>query len=158
MTQSNKVVLFVVLAFITGIGIIVVIVTAAVAFKYTRSSLDEPTHLSGKQETVEVTYIHWACACANYLDVKHFQDHPNEEVKDTDCFFIEPANPNVVVPESFENEDYWDCNLRLTGQFYLDKGIPESYVSPTSEKPERARVFRYEAYELVPKAERALQE
>ena len=88
MTQSNKVVLFVVLAFITGIGIIVVIVTAAVAFKYTRTSLDEPTHLSGKQETVEVTYIHWACACANYLDVKHYQDHPKEEVKDTDCFFI----------------------------------------------------------------------
>ncbi|MBK9454001.1 MAG: hypothetical protein IPN95_32320 [Bacteroidetes bacterium] len=151
MTQSNKVVLFVVLAFITGIGIIVVLATGLVLYKFSRQHSDPPQQLSGKQETLEVTYIHWACACANYLDVKHFQDHPNEEVKDTDCFFIEPANANIVVPESFENEDYWDCNLRLTGQFYLDQGIPESYVSPTPETPERARVFRYEAFELVPK-------
>ena len=153
MTQSNKVVLFVVLAFITGIGIVVVLATGLVLYKFSRQHSDPPQHLSGKQETLEVTYIHWACACANYLDVRHFQDHPNEEVKDTDCFFIEPANANIVVPESFENEDYWDCNLRLTGQFYLDHGIPDSYVSPTPETPERARVFRYEAFELVPKGD-----
>ncbi|MEY3443230.1 MAG: hypothetical protein RLZZ519_1511 [Bacteroidota bacterium] len=151
MTQSGKVVLFVVIAFITGIGIIVVLATGLVLYKFSRQHSDPSQRLSGKQETLEVTYIHWACACANYLDVRHYQEHPNEEVSDTACFFIEAANPDKVVPESFENEDYWDCNVRLTGQFYEDKGIPESYVSPTSETPERARVFRYEAFELVPK-------
>jgi hypothetical protein len=48
-----------------------------------------------------------------------------------------------------------DCRrkggLTLTGQFYKDKGIPNSYERKTPEKPKKARVFRYDSFTFIDK-------
>lgn len=46
---------------------------------------------------------------------------------------------------------YFDYHLILTGQFYEEKGIPESYEAKTPEAPCKAKVFRYDSFYLVKK-------
>ncbi len=151
MNQTKKILLLSCIGFLLVISLGLTIVFASSQFSTILRRYDAPTQLSGKQETIEVTYINWACACANYLDVRLFAGDSMYEVQDKDCFFITPANPAIVVPESFGFEERWDCNLRLTGQFYFDEGIPTSYISPSPEKPEYARVFLNSHFELVTK-------
>jgi hypothetical protein len=151
MTKNQKTILWVA-GGVISLGLLTVGIAAVILyFSMNRTFLDRPRHLANKTETIELTYINWACACAPFLETKYYAQDPNYEARDEDCIFIEPADPTKAIPESYENGGYWDYQLKLTGQFYLDKGVPESYVQETSEKPEPARVFRYETFELIPR-------
>jgi hypothetical protein len=58
--------------------------------------------------------------------------------------FIEPADSSLILPNSIE---FFNDEVRLTGQFYKDKGFPKS---DKSQKPfDSARVFRYTKYEIL---------
>lgn len=112
---------------------------------------DLPQKLSGRTEVIEVYYTMWACDCADFIETKHVDKNPNYEEKDEDYIFIEAARPELVVPESFYHEGRFKYKLRLTGQFYEDKGISRTYDRKTPEyyKPEKARVFRYEKFKFI---------
>jgi hypothetical protein len=48
----------------------------------------QPTQLSGKTETITVSYINWACDCPDFVDTKVYDQNPEYEVKEEDCFFL----------------------------------------------------------------------
>lgn len=108
---------------------------------------EHPDDLSNKTETIEVSYVAWACACANWLPIP--RENPDAEILDTDCIFIEAATDEVKVPESFFDENYNSKKLRITGNFYNEEGISRTYESPTSQKPDKAKVFRYTKIEVL---------
>jgi hypothetical protein len=91
----------------------------------------------------------WACDCADFIDIKYYNDNPGYEAKGEDCIFIEPSNHDNRIPQDFYDKGHFEYYLKLTGQFYEDKGVPDSYESKTPEKPEKAKVFRYDNFELV---------
>lgn len=116
------------------------------------SCSDQPTKLTEKTVTIEVTYINWACDCADFIEVKYYNDNPDYVAKEEDCIFIEPANNDKKIPEEYYENGHFEYYLRLTGQFYKDKGIPNSYDRKTVGnlgKPKKSRVFRYYNFELV---------
>lgn len=127
------------------------IITLALNFylQSTPTFLDRPTKLSGITETIEVHYVNWACDCANFIETKYDLNDPNYEVREEDCIFIEPANAKLKLPERYFEKGHFERKLRLTGQFYLKKGIPRFYEQKTPEKPVPARVFRYTEFEMV---------
>jgi len=111
----------------------------------------QPTRLSGKIETIEVAYVNWACDCADYIETKYFSVNPDYEIMEEDCIFIEPSNPDKKIPESYYYDGHSTYYLKLRGQFYLDKGVPDSYERKTPETPKQARVFCYDSFQLVEK-------
>jgi hypothetical protein len=100
-------------------------------------------------QTVDLFYVNWACDCANFVDMRNYENNPNYEPREEDGIFVEPLADDVKIPESFYKYSFGKI-LRLTGQFYLDKGIPRGYGQKTNIKPEHARVFRYHKLEILP--------
>jgi hypothetical protein len=135
----------------------IVIVTIATLFgiwyyhTFIISPLDRPWILSTDEKTIEVTYVNWACDCADFIETKNYADSPTSEPASEDYLFIEPANPQLALKNNFYEKDHFEKNLRLTGHFYIDKGVPASYEMKTPEKPEHARVFRYDKIEYIDK-------
>ncbi|MGZ5282534.1 MAG: hypothetical protein ACXWDO_06320 [Bacteroidia bacterium] len=107
-----------------------------------------PTKLSNKIDTVEVKYISWACACANWLPAKYIND-PNYSKTDysNDCIFIEAEKNAEKVPESYIIES--GKKVRLIGSYYRDKGISRDYESPNDQRAEKAKVFKYSSFEII---------
>jgi hypothetical protein len=111
----------------------------------------QPTKLSGKTETIEVSHVNWACDCADFIETKFFRENANYEIKEEDCIFIEAANTDNIIPDNYYDETHFKYYLKLTGQFYEEKGIPGSYDRKTPERPGKAKVFRYDNFELIEK-------
>jgi hypothetical protein len=88
-------------------------------------------------DTIEVNYVAWACACANWLPVGVIDD-------DSNCIFIESIDDKVL-PKKFHENQY---TIKLIGRFYRDKGISRDYKKPTSQKPDYAKIFQYMYYEI----------
>lgn len=108
---------------------------------------EHPKNLSDNIETIEVSYIAWACDCANWLPIP--RKNPDAEILDTDCIFIEPASPDLEVPDSYWKGETSEKKVRLTGSYYQTKGIPKDYSMNTDIKPDKALVFRYTKIEVV---------
>ncbi len=109
-----------------------------------------PKHLSGEIETIDVYYINQACDCPNFIQVTDLKT-PNVDSIDTETqLYITPAEPDLYLTGEYYLNDHFNYLLRLTGQFYTDKGVPKTYVPNTNEKPEPSRVFLYTDYQLVP--------
>lgn len=114
------------------------------------TSSDFPNELSEEIDTMEITYIAWACACANWLPEKYF-DLNNDKLSETPedyCIFIEAEKEEMKIPDEYHLGGYQN-RIRLIGKFYKDKGISRDYEQPTSQKPEKARVFRYSEIEVI---------
>ena len=110
--------------------------------------LNYPNDIEERIDTIEVSYITWACACANWINNEYFEKNPDYIDKDyaKDCFFIEAENEDDMLPEKYHSNRY---DIRLIGSFYKDNGISKDYIKPTSQKPEKSRVFRYVKYEII---------
>jgi hypothetical protein len=109
--------------------------------------LDRPLFLSNDKEIIVATYVDWMCNCANFVDTTKYKSNPVSEPRGDDYFFIEPANPDMAW-----DRDYFIKNMyvRLTGQFYVDRGIPREYgLGPMEDKPDHARVFRFDKIEYI---------
>jgi hypothetical protein len=133
------------------IGLILVVAFTVGYFHSTTTILDRPSNLTGKTETIVVYYINWACDCPDFIESGYYDCQPHYEPKEEDCIFIEPSNSDLKVPMSFYEKEYFTKKLRLTGQFYQDKGIPKTYEQKTPEKPNKAKVFRYDEIEIIDK-------
>ena len=112
------------------------------------SFLDYPQELAAEIDTIEVTYIAWACACANWLPTSYLED-PDYEVSenDEDCVFLEAEKKELKIPAKYYSGG--NNRIRLIGRFYKDKGISKDYEQPTSERPTKARVFKYAKIEIL---------
>jgi hypothetical protein len=105
-----------------------------------------PNKLADNEQTIEVSYIAWACDCANWAmldDIEKYSDNPNDTLADL-SIFIEPTNESLELPDTIGiNGDI----IKLTGRFYSKKDFPKGYHS--IEHPEKARVFRYTKYRVL---------
>ena len=110
---------------------------------------DYPVDLSEKIDTVDLHYMAWACACADWAfetDIDKFGDS-NLDSLAIMSVFIEAAKADLVIPEEYKNSCCGNT-IRFVGQFYHDWGISRTY-DIEFEKPALARVFRYTHYELI---------
>ena len=118
-------------------------------FEQNITFLEHPNQLNNKIETIEVSYVNWACDCADFYDLDLKKNNPDYEISDADCFFIEPSDLKNQLPESYFDSIYRYSTLKLKGQFYIDKGISKTYELKTSEKPKPAKVFKYDTFEII---------
>lgn len=110
---------------------------------------DYPRKLSNQIQAIDIIPVDWACDCADWIETSYFDKNPNYEIREEDCIFIESADKKVDLPIDAWNQDSVKYVLRLTGQFYEDKGISRTYSQSTPEKPEKSRVFRFHKHEFV---------
>ncbi len=143
MKNKKRLLLKRVLLALFSVATLLLLCTATLLYaKYNPLPWDTPNTLSGKQDTIEVTYIAWACDCSNW---KIIGEAIPEDSLEHYTIFIEAA-PGVKEFEDMElPNNCWPHQLRLTGQFYTDKGISRD-VNFTHDKPAYARVFRYDSY------------
>ena len=109
---------------------------------------DRPWFLSDKVETIDASHINWGCDCSDFT----FRRTPPVSIgaiPHADFFFIEASDPALEVRRVFYDSGYFYQYLRLTGRFYIDRGISRSYELKTPEKPEHDRVFRYDKIEYI---------
>lgn len=110
------------------------------------SCSDNKGGLDGKIQTLELTYIAWACDCANWATNKDLEKY-SDNIGDTlakQSIFIEPASQALELPDTL---GYSNDVIKFTGQFYNEKGFPKGYHS--DQDPEESRVFRYTDYEVM---------
>ncbi len=108
---------------------------------------DSTNILETKIERLELEYILWGCACANWItpadrikyDINSLADH---------CIFIEPADSTLLLPDS--TFQYDKENIKVTGQFYLRKDYPKGTVE-LEEHLDKASVFRFTKIEIIKK-------
>ena len=99
-----------------------------------------------KEQTIALSYITWACDCANWAtidDIRKYSDSDGDTLADR-SIFIEPADPSLILPVTL---GYNGDLVKFTGHFYKEKGFPKGYSS--DENPDKARVFRYTKYQII---------
>ncbi|WP_025124706.1 hypothetical protein [Myroides odoratimimus] len=137
------------------IGLLIVFVAVILGWIGYLSYLErskQPSQLSGKEETIEVMYVNWACDCADFIDASFLVE--GYEIDEKDCIFIEPSTENLAIDSDTLYHKQFDYFIKLKGQYYIDKGVPTSYerkVANPIMSPDKARVFRYTSYEFVKK-------
>jgi len=147
--KMKKVILVIALLFIVIIGYFLFINHPEGRITF----LDYPVDLSGETDTIEVTYIAWACACPNWIETDFIAQNsyiPENELENK-CFFIEANSETLKLPVKYHTNflDGKRFRIKLIGSFYENKGISRDYEKPTSEKPEHAKVFRYNKFEVL---------
>ena len=104
-----------------------------------------PDKLEENEETLELSYIAWACDCANWAKLEDIEKYHDEgDTLAELSVFIEPANETLELPDTL---GYSGDIIRFTGHFYTKKGFPKGYQS--FEQPDRARVFQYTSYKVI---------
>ena len=114
---------------------------------FTVTPLDRPFVLSSKKETIVASRINWMCNCANFVDTTEYDANPVTELGSEEFFFIEATQQDRQLIR-----DHYTRNMyaRLTGQFYIDKGIPEDFaLGHIEDKPAHARVFKIDKIEYL---------
>ena len=108
-----------------------------------------PTYTNELEDTVrtlDLTYIAWACQCANWAtepDLKKAQDD-GDKLADK-SIFVEPKDSLLALPDTL---GYSGDLIRFTGQFYKDKGYPKKYPK-TEMQVDKSKVLRYTKYQIL---------
>lgn len=106
---------------------------------------DSSNKLSGKIENLELRYIAWGCACANWVKSSELNEYETPEKLKEHCIFIEPEKEELKIPFYFDPMRH---QVSLKGQFYIKpdypKGTPES-----EEQLDKAKVFRYSEIKII---------
>lgn len=109
-----------------------------------KKDLSDPTNtLTGKTETLELRYIVWGCACANWVTPAELEKYHDKDL-DKHSIFIEPAKPELEVPLYFDPARHM---IKVTGQFYTKPDYPKG-TEETEEQLDKAKVFRYTSIEV----------
>lgn len=111
-----------------------------------RDICDHTNTLTGKTETLQLYYIAWGCACANWATPEDLAKYQGDTLAEH-CIFIEPATPALEVPLYFEPGRH---GITVTGQFYVRSDYPKGTMK-TEEQLDKARVFRYNKIEVFKK-------
>lgn len=127
---------------------LVVLVGCVVLYNSTNLRLlpiDHAHDLSPQKEIIEVSYINWACDCAEW---KVSGEEIPEDSLEHYSIFIEGSESNNRYELTDLADNCWPVKMKLTGRYYLDKGISRDY-DVMHEKPDKARVFRYDQFEIL---------
>ena len=126
---------------------IIGLIPCLIAIPFLKSPVyKEKKSLNDNIETIELTYIAWACDCANWAkneDLEKYSENINNALA-KQSIFIEPANETIELPDTL---GYSNDIIKFTGQFYNEKGFPKGFYS--FQKPEKSRVFRYTEFEVI---------
>ncbi len=110
--------------------------------------LPNPTNTLDKRiEKLELEYIVWGCACANWITPSDYKKYSDSGLA-SHCIFIEPADTTNLFPDTSFQFD--KNNILVTGQFYINEDYPKGTFE-TEEKLEKAKVFRYTTLKIINK-------
>lgn len=105
---------------------------------------DSTNTLTGKTEDLELEYIVWGCACANWVTTAERKKYEDSGLAEH-CIFIEPADKSLELPLYF---DAFRHRLKVKGQFYVRPDYPQGTVE-MEEHLDKAKVFRYTRIEVI---------
>ncbi len=106
--------------------------------------MSDPTNtLTGKTETLQLYYIVWGCACANWVTSEDLKKYQGKGL-DKRSIFLEPASPELNVPLYFDPNRHM---VKVTGQFYIKPDYAKG-TEETEEHLDKAKVFRYTKIEV----------
>lgn len=108
---------------------------------------DANNTLDGKVQKLELEYIVWGCACANWITPKDYKKYEDSGLSQH-CIFIESADTTKHFPDSTFQFDI--NNIVVTGQFYIKEDYPKGTYE-TEEPLGKAKVFRYTELKIVNK-------
>jgi len=110
--------------------------------------LADPTNiLETKVQKLELEYIVWGCACANWITPKDYTRYQDSGLA-KHCIFIEAADTTKIFPDSIFQFD--KNNIIVTGQFYIKEDYPKGTYE-TEEQLDKAKVFRYTDLKIIDK-------
>lgn len=107
---------------------------------------DSTNTLTGKTESLELEYLAWGCACANWVTPTDWDKYHDDKLA-SHCIFIEPANDTLDLPLYFDPTRY---KIKVQGQFYMRPDYPKG-TEEGEEQLEKAKVFRYTKMEVMKK-------
>lgn len=107
---------------------------------------DSTNTLTGKTENLELEYIVWGCACANWVTPADYAKYEDDRLAEH-CIFIEPANEDLMLPLYFSPGRH---TIEVQGQFYVKPDYPKGTVQG-EEQLDKAKVFRYTKIEVYKK-------
>ena len=107
---------------------------------------DRTNTLNGKIETLELSYIVWGCACANWVTPADFKKYEDDKLAEH-CIFIEPANKDLELPMYFDPGRH---SIKVTGQFYVRPDYPKG-TTKGEEQLDKAKVFSYTKIDVFKK-------
>jgi hypothetical protein len=112
------------------------------------SSCGSKGTIEGSDTTVQLSYIPWACDCANWITHEDYVRYENSAGDSLawSCIFLEPDSGVAQIPDSILNIE---TSIEVQGSFYAGRGFPQGFSSP--EPVEAARVFRYSGYKVIVK-------
>lgn len=101
--------------------------------------------LKSELDTIEVTYMNFACDCPDWYDVTLAPAPENAEpdMSPEYGYYIESASKNLRLTEQIHQ-----CTVRLIGRHYKKEGLPKD-TEFTDPDPPAGNVFRYYAYEMI---------
>jgi hypothetical protein len=109
--------------------------------------ISDPTNtLKSKTETLELDYIVWGCACANWVTPDDLKKYQGDKLAEH-CIFIEPGNKDLELPMYFEPGRHF---VKITGQFYVRPDYPKG-ATQGEEHLDKAKVFRYTKIDVFKK-------
>jgi hypothetical protein len=94
-------------------------------------------------DTIEVTYMNFACDCPNWHDLALAPENPTSDMSPDYAYYIEPASKELVLTDLIRQ-----CTVRLIGRHYKNQGLPKD-TEFTDPHPPAGNVFRYYAYEMA---------
>lgn len=101
-------------------------------------------------QKLEIEFIGWRCLCPTWIttsDRLKYQGKGLESDPAKYCFYIEPADSSLVLPDSFY---MLKRDVIVTGKFITNSGFPKDYtVSKEDALP--AKVFRYTSFKIIAK-------
>lgn len=138
MTKPKQTIKWVAISTLASLLVGFAVIASLLYAKFNPLPWDIPNKLSGVIDTIDIWDIQIACDCAEWGII-------GEEKPEENSIFIEAA-PGTKMYE--EGDSCWAKKLKLIGQFYVDQGISRDY-DIMFEKPEKARVFRYDSYVIT---------
>lgn len=112
-----------------------------------QKTISDPANaLEKKVQQLELEYIVWGCACANWITTKDVIKYQDSGLVNH-CIFIEPANSSIEIPHNFKADSQ---KIIVKGQFYIREDYPRGTIE-TEDKLEKAKVFRYTNLKVVSK-------
>lgn len=107
---------------------------------------DSTNVLENKVQQLELEYIAWGCACANWITPKDMIKYQDSGLA-KHCIFIEPADSTLEIPDIFQPVTQ---KIIVKGQFYVREDYPKGTIQ-TEENLDKAKVFRYTKIKILSK-------
>jgi len=108
---------------------------------------DSTTVLEGRGLQLELEFIAWRCKCPNWITTSDRLKYQDSGPLEKHCIYIEPADSNQVLPDSFQWKKY---DIKVIGKFITDRQYPKDH-NPIKDDAYPGKVFRYTDFKIIAK-------